>query len=55
MLGLWAQQVERKGAITTEDRLEIFGGPKGEHKRVLREFMEFAGRKKAEAAASGNV
>ncbi|KAK1675965.1 hypothetical protein BDP55DRAFT_662811 [Colletotrichum godetiae] len=38
MLGIWAAQVRRGTPMTKEESLEIFGGPRGECKRVLEEF-----------------
>ncbi|KAJ5959467.1 uncharacterized protein N7479_006617 [Penicillium vulpinum] len=40
MLGLWAR-VEQSGQPMTEyQRLEIFGGPNGQNKPILRQFFE---------------
>lgn len=40
VLELWAKQVKRGTPMTKNETLEIFGGSKGEHKRVLSEFMD---------------
>ena len=40
MLELWATQVKRGTPMTKDETLELFGGPKGEHKKVLSEFMD---------------
>jgi hypothetical protein len=39
MLELCAEQVVRGTPMTDDKRLEIFGGPKGEHKNILTIFM----------------
>ncbi|EXJ84101.1 hypothetical protein A1O3_04768 [Capronia epimyces CBS 606.96] len=44
MLGLWATQVKRGTPMTKDERLEIFGGPRGEHKKLLNTFMEYEER-----------
>ncbi|KAJ0419724.1 hypothetical protein BJY00DRAFT_313645 [Aspergillus carlsbadensis] len=38
MLTVWAQQVQSGEPMTEDKGLEIFGGPRGEHKSVLRQF-----------------
>ncbi|KAK1625368.1 hypothetical protein BDP81DRAFT_435653 [Colletotrichum phormii] len=38
MLRIWAAQVRRGTPMTKEESLEIFGGPRGEFKRVLEVF-----------------
>jgi hypothetical protein len=40
VLDLWAKQVKRWTPMTKAENLEIFEGPKGEHKRLLRKFMD---------------
>jgi len=35
MLELWAKQVKRGTPMTKDEKLEVFGGPKGEHKNLL--------------------
>jgi len=39
MLELWAKQVKRGTSMTKDEKLEVFDGPKGEHKKLLSEFM----------------
>ncbi|KAF4616250.1 hypothetical protein G7Y89_g15156 [Cudoniella acicularis] len=38
MLSLWAAQVRSGKPMTNEQKLEIFGGSRGEHKSVLEQF-----------------
>jgi hypothetical protein len=46
MLGLWAQQVQRKKPMTKAEGLNIFGGWKGQQKMLLSRFIdEFEERK----------
>jgi hypothetical protein len=40
MLELWARQVKRGTPMTKDENLEIFGGPKGEHKHLLSRVMD---------------
>ena len=40
MLELWAKQVKRGMPMTKDENLEIFGGSKGEHKKLLSKFMD---------------
>ena len=40
MLKLWAKQVKRGTPMTRDERLEIFGGPKGEYKNLLSELLD---------------
>ena len=41
MLELWAKQIKRGTPMTKDERLEIFGGPKGKHKKILSEFYRY--------------
>ncbi|KAF2253354.1 hypothetical protein BU26DRAFT_515722 [Trematosphaeria pertusa] len=51
MLELWAKQVKRGTPMTKDERLEIFGGPKGKHKKILSKFIdEFEKRERAKRA-----
>jgi hypothetical protein len=38
MLGLWATQVQSGQPMTMAQRLDIFGGPKGENRKILELF-----------------
>ncbi|KAF2793565.1 hypothetical protein K505DRAFT_375244 [Melanomma pulvis-pyrius CBS 109.77] len=38
MLYLWAKSVESGRPMTQEERLNIFSGPKGKHRKLLMEF-----------------
>jgi hypothetical protein len=40
MLELWAKQVKRGTPMTKDEKLEVFGGPKGEHKKLLSKVMD---------------
>lgn len=40
MLRLWARQVQRGTPMTKDESLEIFGGPKGEHKNILSKVID---------------
>jgi len=40
MLELWAKQVKRGTPMTKDERLEVFGGPKGKHRKLLSKFMD---------------
>jgi len=40
MLELWAKQVKRRTPMTKDENLEIFGGSKGEHKKLLGKVMD---------------
>ncbi|KAM7195830.1 hypothetical protein V8F33_006479 [Rhypophila sp. PSN 637] len=51
MLGLWASQVKRGTPMTKDERLEIFGGRKGEHKALLSRMEEFRLREGAKKQA----
>jgi len=51
MLELWAKQVKRRTPMTKDERLEIFGGYRGKHKKVLSGFIDvFEKREGAKAA-----
>lgn len=40
MLELWATQVKRGTPVTRDERLEVFGGQRGQHKRLLGIFAD---------------
>jgi hypothetical protein len=40
MLELWAKQVKRGTPMTKDERLDIFGGRKGEFKKLLSKFID---------------
>lgn len=40
MLDLWAKQVKRGTPMTEDEKLNIFGGRKGEHKNLLNKFID---------------
>lgn len=40
MLALWATQVTRGTPMTKNEKLDIFGGPQGEHRRLLSGVMD---------------
>jgi len=40
MLELWAKQVKRGTPMTKDERLNIFGGRKGEHRNLLSKFID---------------
>ena len=40
MLELLAKQVKRGTPMTKDEKLEVFGGSKGEHKKLLSKFMD---------------
>jgi len=44
MLNLWAKQVKRGGPMSEKESLNIFGGPNGEHKNLLKAFIEIQKR-----------
>lgn len=46
MLGLWARVVQSGQPMTEDQNLEIFGGPNGQNKPILREFMAMMSKKK---------
>jgi hypothetical protein len=51
MLELWAKQIKRGTPMTKDEKLEVFGGPKGEHKKLLSEFIDaFEKREGAKSA-----
>lgn len=50
MLELWATQVKRGTPMTGDDMLEIFGGRRGEHKRILGMFMDAVEKREEEGA-----
>ena len=39
MLGLWAAQVQSGQPMSKEQTLKLFGGDRGQHKRVLEQFL----------------
>ncbi|KAI1383505.1 uncharacterized protein F4822DRAFT_420849 [Hypoxylon trugodes] len=47
MLGLWAKQVESGKAMTKEEKLEIFSGPRGEHRRLISRFIDLMEKKES--------
>lgn len=51
MLRLWATQVEGGRPMSMEEQLEIFSGPRGEHRWVLEEFVKKVDEKEAAGAA----
>ena len=40
MLESYAQHVKRKMPMTKDESLEVCGGPKGKHKKLLRKFLD---------------
>ena len=40
MLDLWAKQVQRGTPMTRDESLKIFGGPRGQHRQLLRKAMD---------------
>lgn len=40
MLELWARQVTRGTPMTKDEKLEIFGGWKGKHSKILSDFID---------------
>ncbi|KAJ5882693.1 uncharacterized protein N7473_011127 [Penicillium subrubescens] len=51
MLGLWAKVIQSGEPMTEEQSLEIFGGPNGRNKPILRQF--FAETKKRRMEPDG--
>jgi hypothetical protein len=45
MLGLWAEQVLSGKPVTKDESLEIFGGSRGEHKKLLSKFLDVVEKK----------
>ena len=51
MLELWAKQVKRGTPMTKDEQLEVFGGPKGEHKKLISQVIDaFEKREGAKSA-----
>jgi hypothetical protein len=51
MLELWAKQVKHGTPMTKDEKLEVFRGPKGKHKKLLSKFIdEFEMREGAKPA-----
>ena len=48
MLGLWARVVQSGEPMTEEQNLEIFGGPNGRNKPILRQFFAEIKKERAE-------
>jgi len=40
MLGLWVKYIERGTPMSKDERLEIFGGPRGKYKNLLSEVID---------------
>ncbi|KAJ9195779.1 hypothetical protein DTO164E3_6614 [Paecilomyces variotii] len=45
MLGIWAQQVQSGQPMTDDQSLEIFGGPHGDNKWILKQFIDMLNKK----------
>jgi hypothetical protein len=50
MLSLWARQADGE-EMTRKETLDIFSGPKGEHKEYLNAFLDKKAKRDASAAA----
>lgn len=50
MLRLWAQQVQRGTSMTKSERLDIFGGWRGQDKNVLSIFIDESEKREGAAA-----
>ena len=58
MLSTWASQVQTGRPMTRDKKLEIFGGPKGQSKAALTQFLsllEKRGIEPAGATAKGDM
>ena len=47
-MGAWARQVQTGRPMTEEEELDIFGGPNGENRAILKQYFDVRAKRERE-------